>query len=121
MTKEELKRLPFVVKAYTAIYPSESHCGICRLPWSAGGTKAINIEPDWGVFYVCPYCWKTRTKEEILKASVRGYMSQYESVSDRENFLKHHQLDEILYKIEQEYDRTHDNLVMNNIRKTANG
>lgn len=38
-------------------------------------------------------------------------MSQYECASrnesDREKFLKNHQLDEILYKIEQEYNKTH--------------
>ncbi len=111
MNKEEIKRLPFVVKAYSIIYPTESQCNICGLPWSVGGAKNVNIGQDWGIFYVCPHCWETRTKEEILRASVRGYMSQYECASrnesDREKFLKNHQLDEILYKIEQEYNKTH--------------
>ncbi len=111
MTKDEIIRLPFVVSAYQRIYSSESRCNICGLPWSAGGRKSINIGHNWGVFYVCPYCWETNTKEDILRASVRGYLSQYECVSankpDKEDFLKSHKLDDILYKIEQEYDRTH--------------
>lgn len=111
MTKDEIIRLPFVVSAYQRIYSSESRCGICHLPWSACGTEHINITDDYGVFYVCPHCWRTNTKEDILRASVKGYLSQYESVSanapDKEDFLKSHKLDDILYKIEQEYDRTH--------------
>lgn len=43
MNKEEIKRLPFVVKAYSIIYPTESQCNICGLPWSVGGAKNVNI------------------------------------------------------------------------------
>lgn len=56
MTKDEIKRLPFVVSAYQRIYSSESRCGICHLPWSACGSEHIDITDDYGVFYVCPHC-----------------------------------------------------------------
>lgn len=52
MTKEEIKRLPFVVAAYQQIYSSESCCGICHLPWSACGAEHIDITDEYGVFYV---------------------------------------------------------------------
>lgn len=110
MTKDEIKRLPFVVAAYQKIHPTESHCGICNLPWSACGAEHININDDYGVFYVCPHCWKKSDLQTVLKATTQGYLGQFHSCTTDENkayFLKTHKLIDILMKTEQKYVSTH--------------
>ena len=110
MTKDEIKRLPFVVAAYQKIHPTESHCGICNLPWSACGSEHININDDYGVFYVCPHCWKKSDLQTVLKATTQGYLGQFHSCTTDENkayFLKTHKLIDILMKTEQKYVSTH--------------
>lgn len=110
MTKDEIKRLPFVVSAYQRIYSSESRCGICHLPWSACGSEYINITDDYGVFYVCPYCWEKSDLQTVLKATTQGYLSQFHSCTTEEHkayFLETHKLVDILIKTEQKYVLTH--------------
>lgn len=119
MKKEELKRLPFVVAAYQRIYPSESHCGICNLPWSACGTECVDITDTSGVFYVCPHCWKNNDIQEVLKATTKGYLGQLESCTTEQHrsyFLKTHDLLEILLKTEQKYLSTHNTKGDNNVQ-----
>lgn len=110
MTKDEIKRLPFVVVAYQKIYSSESHCGICNLPWSACGTECIEITDEYGVFYVCPYCWENSSLQTVLKATTQGYLEQIHSCrtdEDRKHFIESHKLVDILIKTEQKYISTH--------------
>lgn len=109
MKHEELIRLPFVAEALHVLHSTESQCGICHLPWSMSGAKYISTSPKGGVFYVCPYCFKHRSLEQVLKATVDGYMSQYANVSEeyREQFLKENDLVDILTKTEIEYTKTH--------------
>lgn len=119
MTKDEIKRLPFVVAAYQRIYPSESHCGICNLPWSACGTECVDITDTSGVFYVCPHCWKNNDIQEVLKATTKGYLGQLESCTNeqqRSYFLRTHDLVEILLKTEQKYLLTHNTKGDNNVQ-----
>lgn len=110
MSKDEIIRLPFVVEAYQRIYPSESTCGICDLPWSVCGMKPIKIAEDRGVFYVCPHCWEKNSLTDILKVSVNGYLRQISSLSEREKelFVKEFDLGDILMKIEDEYIKSHN-------------
>ena len=116
MNKDEIIRLPFVVVAYQQIYPSESTCGICNLPWSVCGMKPIKTTEDKGVFYVCPHCWEKNSLTDILKASVNGYLSQINNLSnrDKELFIKEFDLGDILMKIEEEYIKTHHNGTQDN-------
>lgn len=106
MKRDEIIRLPFVAEAFKILHPTESVCGICQLPWSLSGTKYISTSPKGGVFYVCPYCFKHSSLEQVLKATVNGYMNQYERVSEehKEEFLKNHDLLEILIKTSNEYE-----------------
>lgn len=108
--KEEIKRLPFVVAAYQRIYYYESRCGICYLPWSACGAECIEITDNYGVFYVCPYCWEKSDLQTVFKATTQGYLSQFHSCTtdeDKAHFLKSHKLADILIKTEQKYIATH--------------
>lgn len=108
--KEEIKRLPFVVDAYKQIYRSESCCGICHLPWSACGAKHIDITNEYGVFYVCPHCWKNSDLQTVLKATTQGYLGQFHSCTTDESkayFLETHKMVDILIKTEQKYILTH--------------
>ena len=110
MTKEEIKRLPFVVSAYQHIYSSESRCGICHLPWSACEAEHIDITDKYGVFFVCPHCWEKRDLQTVLKATTQGYLSQFHSCDtdeDKAHFLEEHKLVDILMKTEQKYVSTH--------------
>ena len=110
MTKEEIKRLPFVVSAYQHIYSSESRCGICHLPWSACEAEHIDITDKYGVFYVCPHCWKNSDLQTVLKATTQGYLSQFHSCDrdeDKAHFLEEYKLVDILMKTEQKYVLTH--------------
>lgn len=109
MSKNEIIRLPFVVEAYQQIYPSESTCGICDLPWSVCGMKYIKTAEDRGVFYVCPHCWEKSSLTDILKASVNGYLSQINNLPkrDKELFMKEFDLGDVLMKIEEEYIKSH--------------
>lgn len=108
--KEEIKRLPFVVSAYKQIYRSESCCKICNLPWSACGYEHISITDEYGVFYVCPHCWKNSDLQTVLKATTQGYLNRFYSCitdDDKTDFLKIHKLIDILMKTEQKYISTH--------------
>ena len=61
MTRDELKRLPFVSDALAAIHPHTSTCGVCGLPWCECKPECIEINECEGVFYVCDYYFRRRT------------------------------------------------------------
>lgn len=110
MTKEQIKRLPFVVSAFQTVHPNQSVCGICGLPWSECGTKNIDLDGGIGVFYVCPYCFEHSSLEEVLKATSSGYAKQVNSFYDyfkRADFIKTHDLTDILMKTQEKYLETH--------------
>ncbi len=104
---EELKRLQPIAETYRAIYPSESTCGICGLPWSACGPKIINISGEGlGVFYVCPYCFKTQPLKEVLKATAKGYAEQLRTArrsGEEKAFIEHHDFTTIIANTAEEH------------------
>ena len=61
MTRDELKRLPFVSDALAAIHPHTSTCGVCGLPWCECKPECIETNECEGVFYVCDYYFRRRT------------------------------------------------------------
>ena len=112
MTRDELKRLPFVASALSAIHPDYSTCGVCGLPWCECERECIEINEREGVFYVCGYCFRHRSLEEILRATVNGYIGQYVSISgydDRDLFVNEHDLVGILEKTQERYLEIHKN------------
>lgn len=112
MTKEELKRLPFVSAALATIHPHNSTCGVCGLPWCECKRECIDINEHTGVFYVCDYCFRHRSLEEVLKATAAGYVEQYKSITEfhqRENFVQEHDLVDILIKTRERYFEIHKN------------
>lgn len=111
MKRDEIIRLPFVAEALQVLHPTESVCGICHLPWSLSGAKYISTSSKGGVFYVCPYCFRHSSLEQVLKATVDGYMSQYEQISaeNGREFRKEHDLLKILMKTAEEYTKIHQN------------
>lgn len=112
MTREELKRLPFVSAVLAIIHPHYSTCGVCGLPWCECKRECIDINEHTGVFYVCDYCFKHRSLEEVLRATVNGYMGQYASISEyreRDLFVDEHDLVDILMKTQERYFEIHKN------------
>lgn len=112
MTRDELKRLPFVASALSTIHPDYSTCGVCGLPWCECERECIEINEREGVFYVCGYCFRHRSLEEILRATVNGYIGQYVSISgydDRDLFVNEHDLVSILEKTQERYLEIHKN------------
>lgn len=112
MTKDELKRLHFVSAALAAIHPHNSTCGVCGLPWCECEPECIGIDDNKGCFYVCDYCFRHSSLEEILRATVKGYMGQYCSIpeySDREFFVNENDLVGILEKTQERYFEIHKN------------
>lgn len=110
MTRDELKRLPFVASALSTIHPDYSTCGVCGLPWCECERECIEINEREGVFYVCGYCFRHRSLEEILRATVNGYIGQYVSISgydDRDLFVNEHDLVSILEKTQERYFEIH--------------
>lgn len=110
MNKEQIKRLPFVVSAFQTVHPYQSVCGICGLPWSECGSMNIKLSEKSGVFYVCPYCFEHSTLEEVLKATSSGYAEQVKSIYkyiEKEDFIKTHDLTDILMKTQEKYLETH--------------
>ena len=112
MTKDEIKRLPFVAHALRAVHPYSSTCGVCGLPW--GECKGVCIETGdgTGCFYVCHYCFSHSSLEEVLKATAEGYIEQYGSITDfhqRESFVQEHDLVDILMKTQERYLEIHKN------------
>lgn len=100
MTREELKRLPFVSAALAAIHPHNSTCGVCGLPWCECKPECIEINERECVFYVCCYCFRHSSLEEILRATVNGYISDY---SNRDSFVNEYDLVSILEKTQERY------------------
>ena len=112
MTRDELKRLPFVSAALVTIHPHYSTCGVCGLPWCECKRECIDINEHTGVFYVCGYCFRHSSLEEVLRATAKGYMGQYSSIpkySDREVFVNEHDLVGILEKTQERYFEIHKN------------
>lgn len=110
MSKEELKRLPFVVQAYRKIYPQHSTCKICGLPWGACQSKAVNLDETTGTFSTCVYCWNKATLEDVLKAHTETYIDQCFSLSgqERQNFITQRPLEYVLECVYKEYNKTHN-------------
>ena len=112
MTRDELKRLPFVASALSTIHPDYSTCGVCGLPWCECKPECIEINEREGVFYVCGYCFRHSSLEEILRATVNGYIGQYVSISEysnRDSFVNEHDLVDILEKTQERYLEIHKN------------
>lgn len=112
MTREELKRLPFVSGALATIHPHNSTCGVCGLPWCECKPECIETNEREGVFYVCEYCFRHSSLEEVLRATVHGYMGQYISISEYSNrdvFVNEHDLVGVLMKTQERYLEIHKN------------
>lgn len=112
MTKEEIIRLPGVVNVFQKIYFNQSICNICGLPWKACGSVYINITDSFGVFYICPYCFRTKSLKDVLEASANGYLEQYQSIpnhKDRDDFIETHDLQKILERTMEKYIEIHKN------------
>ena len=112
MTKDEMKRLPFVSAALIATHPCNSTCGVCGLPWCECRPECIDVNEHTVVFYVCNYCFRHSSLEEVLRATVKGYMGQYASISEykeRDLFVDEHDLVDILMKTQERYLEIHKN------------
>ena len=112
MTRDELKRLPFVSAALATIHPHNSTCGVCGLPWCECKPECIEINEHTGCFYVCHYCFKHSSLEEVLKVTVDGYITQYRSITEfhqRESFVQEYDLVGILEKTQERYFEIHKN------------
>lgn len=110
MTKEQIKRLPFAVKAYQKIYPSNSTCGICGLPWSACTPKTVELDEIGGCFATCEYCWERATQEDVMKAHTDAYVAICLSLfePDMQKFIGKRPLEHVLECVCKEYDKTHN-------------
>lgn len=109
MSIEEIKRLPFVVKAYQQLYPNNSTCEICGLPWSVCKPKFVALNDSLGTFAVCEHCWSKATLLEVLEAHTKTYVWQSQGLNDknRENFMKESPLEYVLQCVEKEYNNNH--------------
>lgn len=109
--KEKLKRTLPMRLIWRCIYPFESTCGRCGLPWSICNQPYFFIvSTDVDGFYMCRYCWEHSTWEQVRKASIKGYFKQLDSIQDieeRQEFEKERSLDDTVNIIKAEYDRTH--------------
>lgn len=105
MELEEIKRLPFVVKAYQHLYPSFSTCGICGLPWSVCKPKFIELNDSFGTFSVCEHCWNKATLSELMKVHTKTYIRQCHSMTKEEmdRFIKKRPLEYVLKCVGEEY------------------
>lgn len=106
MTREEIKRLPFVAHALRIAHPYNSTCGICGLPWGECKGVCIEIDSGTGCFYVCDYCFSHSSLEEVLKATAAGYVEQYKSIAEfrqRESFVQEYDLVDILMRTQERY------------------
>ena len=78
--REKAKRKPFIVDVFKMIYPSESTCGICGLPWSACQPSHVTpTSKGHGCFPVCEYCWETSDRDTLQKAYLGLYTKWCES------------------------------------------
>lgn len=109
MTREEIKRLPFVVKTYQKIYSYNSTCGICCLPWSVAEHHDVKLTEELSCFAVCEYCWEKATLEQVLEAHTKAYYDVISGLPEdkRESFLKGRSLIDLLMKVQDEYNNTH--------------
>lgn len=109
MDIEEIKRLPFVVKAYQQLYPTNSTCEMCGLPWSVCTPKAVALDDSVGMFAVCKHCWDKATLLEVLEAHTKTYVSQCQTVCDkpRDGYMKEYPLEHVLQCVEKEYNNNH--------------
>ncbi len=108
MELEEIKRLPFVVEAYKLIFPQNSRCGICGLPWPVCKPKTIQLSEGEGVFALCEHCWSKATLLEVMKAHADTFVEQYYSLDKKsqERFIKETPLEYVLQCVEKEYIST---------------
>lgn len=94
---ERLKRLGPVVKYYQLMYPSDSTCYHCGLPWSVVKIHSITVhdvtsEPVGdGFFTCCEYCWKRMTDLEkidsVLDLFFKWYRTNHETPFTQEEML----------------------------------
>lgn len=105
MELEEIKRLPLVVKAYQHLYPDNTTCGICGLPWAVCKPKFIELDDSLGTFSVCEHCWNKATLLEAMEAHTRTYIRQCHSLTKKEmtQFIKERPLEYVLKCVEEEY------------------
>lgn len=105
MNLEEIKRLPFVVKAYQYLYPSYSTCGICGLPWAVCKPKFIELDDSVGTFSVCEHCWNKATLPELMRVHTATYIRQCHSMKkeEKKQFIKERPLEYVLKCVGEEY------------------
>lgn len=112
MTKDEIIRLPVIVNVFQKLYPSHGTCNVCGLPWGVCGHEDIDITEEYGVFYICPYCFRTTYLKKILEATAKGYLEQYNTLQGTNeicDFLKTHNLEKILELTQEKYIKIHEN------------
>lgn len=66
MTDQEKRNGDYHIIA-KKLYPNQSQCSKCQLPWGAAG-KSHNIQVTniLGMFAICEYCWQHSTEDERL-------------------------------------------------------
>lgn len=99
---EKIKRWPIVSWFLRMMYPYNSTCGICKLPWETCEIHSIPIGKICGFFPTCQWCWEHKSKEEnkreVMKLWQRWTLEEHSSP---------YTLQEMLDAFERDWEETH--------------
>ncbi len=99
---EKIKRWPIVAWFLRLVYPWNSTCLICGLPWSACEDHSIPIDNAAGFFPVCEWCWQHRSKQENRKAVIALHIKW-----SSERYGSPYTREEMLDAFERDWEKTH--------------
>ena len=77
----EVVRNENVIKVAKLLFPSNSCCSKCGLPWSACESRSVNVNKTRGVFATCDVCWDSSSLNELYGYYEAVYKMQTESAS----------------------------------------
>lgn len=99
---EKIKRWPIVAWFLRTLYPYNSTCLICGLPWASCKEHCIPLDDNSGFFPVCQYCWEHCSETENRDAVLRLY-KKWTLTGCRLMFSEQ----ELLAAFEKDWEETH--------------
>lgn len=105
---EKIKRWPIVAWFLRMLYPYNSTCYICGLPWAEVEHHVVPMGTDVrghrrGFFCVCEYCWNHAEKRRVEN----GFEKLYHSWCEMTHGNPHYELTDMYIAFDKEWDKTH--------------
>ena len=101
-----IKANSLVSKMFRAMYPYNSYCERCGLPWSLCNSKAVDYSEHSGTFATCDYCFEHSTLEELKTYYTNVYKMQESSLRGT-SYKMDHTLEHLLKCVERDYLSLH--------------